>query len=148
MNARSHSGRSGTNNSATFNANESPRSPRRRLLHRTRSVPVPILPLSPPSPPAADKPATSARKMEAMDCSDEGEARATSPDADRKAAIKAEIAMEDAMIYLDGPQIYTCGHCRTHLTSHDDIISKSFHGRHGEMIQISTKLRRCMIILV
>jgi len=38
----------------------------------------------------------------------------------------------DAMVYLDGPQVYTCGNCRTHLTSHDDIISKSFHGRHGE----------------
>lgn len=37
----------------------------------------------------------------------------------------------DAMVYLDGPQVYTCGNCRTHLTSHDDIISKSFHGRHG-----------------
>lgn len=35
------------------------------------------------------------------------------------------------MIYIDGPQVYTCAHCRTHLTSHDDIISKSFHGRHG-----------------
>lgn len=38
----------------------------------------------------------------------------------------------DAMVYLDGPRIYTCGECRTHLTSHDEIISKSFHGRHGE----------------
>ena len=37
----------------------------------------------------------------------------------------------DAMVYLDGPQVYTCGQCRTHLTSHDEIISKSFHGRHG-----------------
>lgn len=37
----------------------------------------------------------------------------------------------DTMIYLDGPRIYTCGECRTHLTSHDEIISKSFHGRHG-----------------
>lgn len=37
----------------------------------------------------------------------------------------------DSMIYIDGPQVYTCSHCRTHLTSHDDIISKSFHGRHG-----------------
>lgn len=37
----------------------------------------------------------------------------------------------DAMVYLDGPRIYTCGECRTHLTSHDEIISKSFHGRHG-----------------
>lgn len=37
----------------------------------------------------------------------------------------------DAMVYLDGAQVYTCGQCRTHLTSHDDIISKSFQGRHG-----------------
>lgn len=38
----------------------------------------------------------------------------------------------DSMVYLDGPRIYTCGECRTHLTSHDEIISKSFHGRHGK----------------
>lgn len=37
----------------------------------------------------------------------------------------------DAMVYLEGPQVYSCGQCRTHLTSHDEIISKSFHGRHG-----------------
>lgn len=37
----------------------------------------------------------------------------------------------DGMVYLDGPRIYTCGKCRTHLTSYDEIISKSFHGRHG-----------------
>lgn len=40
----------------------------------------------------------------------------------------------DAMVYLDGPQVYTCGNCRTHLTSHDDIISKSFHGRRGKHV--------------
>ena len=39
--------------------------------------------------------------------------------------------LNDTMVYLDGPQIYTCAECRTHLTSHDEIISKSFHGRHG-----------------
>ncbi len=39
--------------------------------------------------------------------------------------------MNDAMVYLEGPAIYTCSECRTHLTSHDEIISKSFHGRHG-----------------
>mmetsp|Transcript_18048 Transcript_18048/g.41408 ORF Transcript_18048/g.41408 Transcript_18048/m.41408 type:complete len:311 (+) Transcript_18048:422-1354(+) len=39
--------------------------------------------------------------------------------------------LNDSMVYLDGPQIYTCAQCRTHLTSHDEIISKSFHGRHG-----------------
>ena len=37
----------------------------------------------------------------------------------------------DTMVYLDGPQVYACQQCRTHLTSHDDIISKSFHGRRG-----------------
>jgi len=40
--------------------------------------------------------------------------------------------LNDSMVYLDGPQIYTCAQCRTHLTSHDEIISKSFHGRHGK----------------
>lgn len=44
---------------------------------------------------------------------------------------KAAKKENDAMVYLEGPRIYTCGECRTHLTSHDEIISKSFHGRHG-----------------
>lgn len=50
------------------------------------------------------------------------EARARSRDAQK---------VNDSMVYLDGPQVYACAQCRTHLTSHDDIISKSFHGRHG-----------------
>ena len=37
----------------------------------------------------------------------------------------------DRMVYLEGPSIYACSECGTHLSSHDDIISKSFHGRHG-----------------
>jgi hypothetical protein len=41
--------------------------------------------------------------------------------------------LNDSLVYLDGPQIYTCAQCRTHLTSHDEIISKSFHGRHGKI---------------
>lgn len=41
--------------------------------------------------------------------------------------------LNDSMIYLDGPQVYSCAKCRTHLTSHDEIISKSFHGRHGKL---------------
>ena len=48
--------------------------------------------------------------------------------------------MNDMMVYLDGPQVYTCNQCRTHLSSHDDIISKSFHGRHGEYTCIGTKM--------
>lgn len=42
--------------------------------------------------------------------------------------------------YLDGPQVYSCTQCRTHLTSHDDIISKSFHGRHGKTLLIHVSL--------
>lgn len=48
-----------------------------------------------------------------------------------KARARSAQKENDAMVYLDGPQVYTCAQCRTHLTSHDDIISKSFHGRHG-----------------
>jgi hypothetical protein len=51
-----------------------------------------------------------------------------------RALSKKALSENDAMVYLDGPQVYTCGNCRTHLTSHDDIISKSFHGRHGELL--------------
>ena len=47
------------------------------------------------------------------------------------AAAKAAQLKNDSMVYLEGPCVYACAECRTHLTSHDDIISKSFHGRHG-----------------
>jgi len=33
--------------------------------------------------------------------------------------------------YLDGPRIFSCAECRTHLACYDEIISKSFHGRGG-----------------
>jgi hypothetical protein len=49
-----------------------------------------------------------------------------------KAQSRSARKLNDSMVYLDGPQVYTCAQCRTHLTSHDEIISKSFHGRHGE----------------
>lgn len=39
--------------------------------------------------------------------------------------------LNDSMVYLEGPHVYSCANCRIHLTSHDDIISKSFHGRRG-----------------
>jgi len=48
-----------------------------------------------------------------------------------KAKSRSARKVNDTMVYLDGPQIYACAQCRTHLTSHDEIISKSFHGRHG-----------------
>jgi hypothetical protein len=52
-------------------------------------------------------------------------------DSINKAKSKDALRVNDSMVYLDGPQVYTCAQCRTHMTSHDDIISKSFHGRHG-----------------
>ncbi|KAK6125967.1 hypothetical protein DH2020_040275 [Rehmannia glutinosa] len=35
------------------------------------------------------------------------------------------------LIYLEGNK-YTCKYCQTHLALADDIISKSFHCRHGK----------------
>ncbi|KAK4582469.1 hypothetical protein RGQ29_025597 [Quercus rubra] len=35
------------------------------------------------------------------------------------------------VITLEG-NIYSCKHCRTHLALSDDIVSKSFHCRHGK----------------
>ena len=58
--------------------------------------------------------------------------RKLAQDSHNRALSKKALMENDAMVYLDGPQVYTCGNCRTHLTSHDDIISKSFHGRHGK----------------
>jgi len=53
----------------------------------------------------------------------------------RSAAARAQSRsaqrINDAMVYLEGPAVYCCGECSTHLTTRDDIISKSFHGRHG-----------------
>ena len=49
-----------------------------------------------------------------------------------KAQARAARKLNDSLVYLDGPQVYTCAQCRTQLTSHDEIISKGFHGRHGE----------------
>eukprot|EP01135_Chromosphaera_perkinsii_P004772 Nk52_evm3s296 gene=Nk52_evmTU3s296 len=33
--------------------------------------------------------------------------------------------------YLSGSRVYVCSTCDTHLSKHDEIISKSFHGAHG-----------------
>lgn len=60
-----------------------------------------------------------------------------------KARARGAQKENDAMVYLDGPQIYTCAQCRTHLTSHDDIISKSFHGRHGESVKKLSSISDC-----
>jgi hypothetical protein len=49
-----------------------------------------------------------------------------------KAQARSARKLNDSLVYLDGPQVYACAECRTHLSSHDEIISKSFHGRHGK----------------
>eukprot|EP01137_Pigoraptor_chileana_P037605 Opistho-2@34939 len=33
--------------------------------------------------------------------------------------------------YLSGKRIFTCSECEAHLSRHEEIISKSFHGAHG-----------------
>mmetsp|Transcript_57453 Transcript_57453/g.140219 ORF Transcript_57453/g.140219 Transcript_57453/m.140219 type:complete len:355 (-) Transcript_57453:363-1427(-) len=48
-----------------------------------------------------------------------------------KAQSREARKLNDSMVYLEGPQVYSCVECRTHLTTHDEIISKSFHGRRG-----------------
>uniref|UniRef100_A0A5B6YJ90 Protein yippee-like n=1 Tax=Davidia involucrata TaxID=16924 RepID=A0A5B6YJ90_DAVIN len=35
------------------------------------------------------------------------------------------------VVTLEG-KIYSCKHCRTHLALYEDIVSKSFHCRHGK----------------
>jgi len=33
--------------------------------------------------------------------------------------------------YLNGPSIFCCINCKTHLSLHEQLISKAFQGRHG-----------------
>ncbi|ESW13768.1 hypothetical protein PHAVU_008G224700 [Phaseolus vulgaris] len=35
------------------------------------------------------------------------------------------------VVHLEG-KVYSCKHCRTHLALYEDIVSKSFHSRHGK----------------
>ena len=34
-------------------------------------------------------------------------------------------------VRLEHPRVYSCVGCRRHITTHDNIISKAFQGRHG-----------------
>ncbi|KXN71207.1 yippee-like protein [Conidiobolus coronatus NRRL 28638] len=34
--------------------------------------------------------------------------------------------------YLRGSRVLACCSCKTHLSTRDEIISKSFHGQHGQ----------------
>ncbi|KAL3738386.1 hypothetical protein ACJRO7_019853 [Eucalyptus globulus] len=41
------------------------------------------------------------------------------------------------MAKVIGPRLYSCCHCRNHVALHDDVISKSFQGRHGRAFLFS-----------
>jgi len=82
---------------------------------------------------AAALTAASSSSNQPSDASSSANAASSSAanDAALRARARSALQTNDAMVYLDGPSVYACAACRTHLTSHDDIISKSFHGRHG-----------------
>ena len=40
--------------------------------------------------------------------------------------------------FLKGEKIYACSNCHCHLAYHEDIISKSFQGRHGRAYLFET----------
>ena len=67
-------------------------------------------------------------------------------DSAARAQSRSARKLNDSMVYLDGPQIYTCAQCRTHLTSHDEIISKSFHGRHGKILKKQYIIRNLLTL--
>jgi len=35
-------------------------------------------------------------------------------------------------VYLSSSRIYMCKSCKTHLSNHEDIISRNFRGQHGK----------------
>mmetsp|Transcript_10707 Transcript_10707/g.14332 ORF Transcript_10707/g.14332 Transcript_10707/m.14332 type:complete len:113 (+) Transcript_10707:210-548(+) len=41
-------------------------------------------------------------------------------------------------VYLSGPRVYICSKCGCHFAYHEDIISKSFQGRHGKAYLFTT----------
>mmetsp|Transcript_31664 Transcript_31664/g.69240 ORF Transcript_31664/g.69240 Transcript_31664/m.69240 type:complete len:129 (-) Transcript_31664:248-634(-) len=40
-------------------------------------------------------------------------------------------------VYLSHPRVYSCATCRTHLATHDQLISKAFQGRLGRAFLFS-----------
>eukprot|EP00053_Salpingoeca_punica_P007385 m.67598 g.67598 ORF g.67598 m.67598 type:complete len:114 (-) comp14124_c0_seq1:545-886(-) len=40
--------------------------------------------------------------------------------------------------YLSDPRVYICSTCHSHLTTQDQLISKSFQGRHGRAYLFNT----------
>ncbi|KAI5804456.1 Yippee/Mis18 [Geopyxis carbonaria] len=41
-------------------------------------------------------------------------------------------------VYLTSNKIYGCKGCKTHLSNHDDIISRNFRGQHGKAYLFSS----------
>ncbi|KAH0607065.1 uncharacterized protein H6S33_003053 [Morchella sextelata] len=41
-------------------------------------------------------------------------------------------------VYLNSSRIYGCKDCKTHLSNHDDIISRNFRGQHGKAYLFNT----------
>ncbi|KAL8737828.1 MAG: hypothetical protein Q9181_001319 [Wetmoreana brouardii] len=41
-------------------------------------------------------------------------------------------------VYLNGDKIFGCKNCKTHLASHDAIISRNFRGQHGKAFLFNT----------
>ncbi|KAA8912773.1 yippee zinc-binding/DNA-binding /Mis18, centromere assembly-domain-containing protein [Sphaerosporella brunnea] len=41
-------------------------------------------------------------------------------------------------VYLTSSRIYMCKNCKTHLSNHEDIISRNFRGQHGKAYLFST----------
>ncbi|KAF1816680.1 yippee-like protein [Eremomyces bilateralis CBS 781.70] len=41
-------------------------------------------------------------------------------------------------VYLSSTKIYGCKVCKTHLSNHDDIISRNFRGQHGKAYLFET----------
>ena len=42
--------------------------------------------------------------------------------------------------HLEGPEIFNCRSCKTHLSTNDQIISKDFHGRGGRAYLFNTAI--------
>ncbi|KNC78767.1 hypothetical protein SARC_08808 [Sphaeroforma arctica JP610] len=45
--------------------------------------------------------------------------------------------------YLSNKQVYVCKNCQTHLSSPDDIISKSFQGAYGRAFLFNAVVNLC-----
>jgi len=55
--------------------------------------------------------------------------------------------------YLSGTAIYKCNQCNSHLAKHEELVSKSFQGRHGkaylfnQVVNVSTGPKEDRILI-